>query len=68
MKTMMKTTTMTKTNRSWAWILCHQQGPRHDTDYFQEFDGAYLAACPACGQDCYWNAYDATPMCECNDQ
>lgn len=55
---------MTTTTNGWAWVL---RADRHESlkRTKSEFDGAYLAACPSCGQDTWWNAFDGESMCTC---
>lgn len=53
--------------KGWSWILGAPQPDVLDTTHFaDDFDGAYLAECPRCGRDCYWNAYDSESMCSCD--
>lgn len=64
-----KMTTKTKTSNGWSWTERDGEPSRTVQDRCENaFDGIYISACPACGQDCLWNAYDTAPLCECADQ
>lgn len=60
----MATTTGSK---GWAWILRNDGRPaRENTKFGADFDGAYQASCPRCGQDSVWNAYSFESLCTCD--
>lgn len=48
----------------WAWLM--RLVPQTEVTHLMEcWDGLFGAACPACGEDCLWDAWSSNPLCRC---